>query len=174
VPGLESLPSVATKNSTVGDESASDSGAYTSQGKQTPQKENTHEREAIRWHRPRVFTVFSSYCERNRATQARGHDLRNCFHGVKDRTIERGKGFRPRGSPTQAYIRTQGLLCIAAPFCLCESVLRVWAGSRRPGLKDKLRWGVLGTAAIAPDVARGIAMSRNGVVNAIAGRDLAR
>lgn len=41
-------------------------------------------------------------------------------------------------------------------------------------MKDKLRWGILGTAAIAPDMAKGIAMSSTGVVNAIASRDLAR
>jgi predicted dehydrogenase len=37
-----------------------------------------------------------------------------------------------------------------------------------------LRWGILGTAAIAPAVAEGIARSANGIVAAIASRDLAK
>jgi xylose dehydrogenase (NAD/NADP) len=41
-------------------------------------------------------------------------------------------------------------------------------------MRGKLRWGILGTAAIAPAVIDGIRRTTNGVVGAVASRDLAR
>jgi predicted dehydrogenase len=41
-------------------------------------------------------------------------------------------------------------------------------------MADTLRWGILGTASIASEVAEGIARSSNSIVAAIASRDLAR
>ena len=41
-------------------------------------------------------------------------------------------------------------------------------------MADKLRWGILGTASIASAVVKGIRQSSNGVVAAVASRDLAR
>ena len=41
-------------------------------------------------------------------------------------------------------------------------------------MQDKLRWGILGAAAIAPAVAEGIRKSSNGTVAAIASRDMAK